>query len=126
MFSLYHSDSAGRGREVAVAALGGGTRAPRWLPSLLRRASLTLALRRPPLGRQAPLAGGGGGARGTAALGHHQRSREPLAEARERQLTVARLRALVLGDRDEPRSDARQQALALSFGERGRAEHVEA
>ena len=109
--------AAGRSKKVGGARGGSGVSG---------RAALALAFGGTALGRQAPLARCRGGTCGTAALGSDERAREPRAQASQSQLAVARLRSLVLRDRHQARSGARQQPPALCVAQRLRGEHVEA
>lgn len=93
---------------------------------ILRPPPLELALGRLALGLKAALLRGLGGSGGTALFGNHERIRKPPCQACEGLFTVACLRALVLCDRRDPRSDARHDALALPVGQRRRSEHIEA
>ena len=89
------------------------TVARRLAPLELAPASVALVL-------QSPGARGPCRARRAAAARHRQRPLQTLGQAAQRELAVARLRALVLGHGDHPLAGAGEQALALGLAQRRR------
>src|ERR1019366_2488796 len=89
------------------------------------RAALELALGGPPLLRQPAGTRGAGGAGGAARGGDGERGLDPLGQARQGEIAVARLGALILDHCHQPRPDAVEQPSSLRLAQRRRAHDIE-